>query len=94
MVTLFARHAVREYAAWKRTYDALGQVRKDMGVTGAAVYRDANEPNMITITHQFADLNAATAFAHSDELKTAMMNAGVSGPPEIWFCQDIESTAY
>jgi hypothetical protein len=94
MVTMFVKHPVREYGAWKRTYDALASVRKNMGVTGAAVYRDASEPNLIVVTHQFSDLDAASKFAHSDELRTAMMNAGVSGPPEIWYCQDVESTAY
>ena len=67
---------------------------KEGGVTGASVHRDADDPNVITITHQFNDLNAATAFAGSEDLKSAMMKAGVAGPPDIWFTEDVEQTSY
>jgi quinol monooxygenase YgiN len=92
--TLFVRHAVSNYENWKRVYDEFGSVRQEKGVTGASVHRDANDPNLITITHQFKDLNAATVFADSEDLKSAMMKAGVAGPPDIWFTQDVEQTAY
>ncbi len=94
MVTLFVRHKVHDFDQWKKAYDGLGPVRKEMGVTGAAVWRDAQDPNLITATHQFRDLNTATSFAHSGELRSAMEKAGVAGAPEIWFCQDVETTAF
>jgi len=40
---------------------------------------------MVTVTHDFATLDAAKALAASDELKQAMVKAGVVGAPEIWF---------
>lgn len=92
--TMFVRHRVNNYEDWKRVYDDFGSVRKEKGVTGASVHRDANDPNAITITHQFKDMNAATAFANSEDLKSAMANAGVAGPPDIWFSEDIERTSY
>jgi hypothetical protein len=52
------------------------------------------DATLTTVTHQFKDLDTAAAFAHSDELKSAMAKAGVSGPPEIWFTQDVETTPY
>jgi quinol monooxygenase YgiN len=94
MATMFVRHTVNDYGNWKRVYDQLASVRKERGVTGASVHRDPKDPNTIIVTHQFKDMNAATAFANSEELKSAMANAGVSGPPEIWFGEDIERTAY
>jgi hypothetical protein len=39
-------------------------------------------------------LSQAQAFANSEELKSTMEKAGVSGPPEIWFTEDVESTPY
>lgn len=92
--TLFAKHKVDDYGNWKRVYDDLAAIRKEKGVTGASVHRDANEPDVITVTHRFNDLNAATAFADSEELRTAMANAGVQGPPDIWFTEDVEETSY
>ena len=94
MATMFVRHKVNDYGNWKGIYDEFASVRKEKGVTGASVHRDANDSNTIIVTHQFKDLNAATAFANSEELKTAMANAGVAGPPEIWFSEDIEQTPY
>lgn len=94
MVTMFVKHTVNDYNNWKRVYDEFAPMRQEKGVTGASVYRDANDPSRITVAHQFNDLNAATAFAGSAELKSAMQNAGVAGAPDIWFTEDIEQTPY
>lgn len=90
MVTMFAKHKVNNFDAWKRAYDEFAPVRKEMGVTGASVHRDASDSNVVTITHTFNNLDSATAFAGSDDLKSAMMEAGVAGPPDIWFTVDVE----
>ncbi len=92
--TMFVKHKVRDYRTWKPSYDGLGSVRKQKGVTAASVHRDAKDPNTIIVMHQFKDLDAATGFASSEELKSAMAKAGVTGPPEIWFSEDIEHTSY
>jgi quinol monooxygenase YgiN len=94
MATLFVRHKVGDYAKWKRVYDGFAPVRKENGVKGASVHRDANDPSLIIVTHQFQDVNAARAFANSEDLKSAMQNAGVIGAPEMWFSEDIERTSY
>ena len=93
MATLIVRHTVKDYNAWKRVYDEFTPTRTKMGVTGAAVYRDASDPNTLIVTHQFKDLKAAKAFADSEELKSAMANAGVAGAPQIWFTEEIEKTS-
>lgn len=94
MATLFVKHNVKDYGNWKRVYDDLGPVRKQNGVTGASVYRDPKNPNTLIITHRFNDMKSAQAFAGSDELKTALGNAGVTGVPEMWFGDEIESTSF
>ena len=94
MVTFFAKHKVKDYSNWKTVYDGLATTRKNMGVTGASVSRDPQDPNVLTVTHQFNDLSAAAAFAHSDDLKTAMGKAGVDGMPELWIAEQIEQTAF
>jgi quinol monooxygenase YgiN len=91
---MFVRHTVSDYDAWKRVYDEFAPVRKEKGVTGASVHRDPEDANTLIITHQFADMDAARAFAGSEELKSAMANSGVTGPPEIWFGTDVERTPY
>jgi hypothetical protein len=39
------------------------------------------------VTHEFASLQAAQAFAGSAELKAAMHDAGVVGAPTVWFAE-------
>lgn len=85
MTTMFVRHNVTDFAKWRKAYNDLGPTQKRMGVTAEAVYRAADNPNDVTVTHDFASIEAAQAFAASNELRTAMQDAGVAGAPTIWF---------
>jgi Zn-dependent oligopeptidase len=89
MATMFIRHAVSDYKAWRKIYDDFAPLQKAKGVTGQAVYQLADNPNDITVTHDFATVEAAQAFVKSDELKKTMQNAGVIGAPEIWFTNKV-----
>ena len=94
MTTMFVRHTVNDYGSWKRIYDEVAPLRKQKGVTAASVHRDANDPDTVFITHQFANMEAAKAFASSEELKSALAKAGVKGSPQFWFTEDVEHTAH
>lgn len=85
MTTLFVRHTVTDYAAWRRIFDSFAATQKALGVTDKAVYQAADNANDITVTHDFATLESAKAFAGSPELKAAMNDAGVTSAPTIWF---------
>ena len=89
MTTMFIRHTVTNYKAWREVYDDFAPVQKAKGVTAQAVYQAADSPNDITVTHDFATVEAAHAFANSEELKSAMQNAGVVGAPTIWFTNKV-----
>ena len=52
---------------------------------GQAVYTSIDNPNDVTVTHDFSSADKARAFASSPDLKTAMERAGVKGAPQIWF---------
>jgi hypothetical protein len=88
MTKMFVRHQVNDYGVWRKAYDDFGAKRNQLGVTGAAVFRAADDANDITVTHDFESLEAAQAFAGSDELRSAMDQAGVAGPPTIWFANE------
>lgn len=85
MTTLFVRHLVADYATWRQVYDTFGPVQERFSVKAQAVYRAADNPNDVTITHEFPALEAAQQFAASDELRKAMTSAGIVGEPTIWF---------
>ncbi len=94
MVTMFIRHKVSKFDSWKKVYDEVGTLRKQMGVTAASVHCDGLDPNMVVVIHQFKDMKSATNFANSEELKAGMGRAGVIGQPEFWFTEDVEHTAH
>jgi hypothetical protein len=87
MTTLFVRHQAADYAAWRRVYDAFQPTAKTLGVQTDAVFQAVDNPNDITVTHDFATLASAQAFAGSAELRAAMHDAGVVGAPTIWFAE-------
>jgi quinol monooxygenase YgiN len=84
-VRLFVRHEVNDYAVWRKAYDGFDADRRAAGVTGAAVYRSIDNPNDVTVWHEFASADKAKAFAASEKLKNVMKDAGVKGAPQIWF---------
>lgn len=87
MTTVFVRHQAADYSAWRRVYDAFQEQAKTLGVQSDAVYQGQDNPNEITVTHDFATPEAAQAFVASAELRAAMHDAGVVGAPTIWFAQ-------
>lgn len=56
-----------------------------MGVMGHEVFNSADNPNDVTVWHDFETLQAARDFAESPRLREVMSAAGVAGEPTIWF---------
>ncbi len=90
MASMFVRHKVADYVNCKREYDAFN--KKVHSVTAASIYRDADDPSTVIVTHTFKDVGAAKKFTNSDDLRSTIERAGVQGPPEIWYGEDIEHT--
>lgn len=84
MIRLFVHHRVADFSDWKQAYDAFDNDRVAMGVVGHSVYRSPEDPNDVTVTHDFASSDAARAFVASDRLREAMTAAGVLGEPTMW----------
>jgi hypothetical protein len=85
MTTMFVRHQVADYGKWRKVYDNFGPTQQRLGVKAQAIYQAADNPNDITVTHDFAALETAQQFAASDDLHRAMSEAGIVGKPTIWF---------
>jgi len=85
MVRMFIRHVVGDYRVWRRAYNAFDKERRGMGVVGHAVYRTVATPAEVTVSHDFASVSRAKAFAGSLRLREVMKDAGVKGKPSIWF---------
>jgi hypothetical protein len=85
MTTMFVRHQVSDFAQWKQEYEGFDATRRELGVKADAVYQASDDPNDVTVTHEFASLPDAKAFVESAALREAMQRAGVAGEPTIWF---------
>lgn len=85
MVRIFVRHTVADYGRWKQEYDSFGEERGPLGVQGDAVFQSVDDPNDVTLWHDFDSFDQAQAFVSSEALLQAMGRAGVEGEPEIWF---------
>jgi hypothetical protein len=79
------RHEVRDYAAWKRGFDAHADARARAGILGHAVNRSVQKPNVVVIYLQAESLDPLRAFASSPDVKQVMQAAGVIGAPDITF---------
>jgi hypothetical protein len=88
MVRLFIRHNVDDYDAWRKTYYEFDAQRGPMGVRGDAVFWSLDDPNDITVWHDFDSDDAARAVASSQELRDGTQRAGVQGEPQIWFVSE------
>jgi hypothetical protein len=83
-VRMFVRHRVTDYPAWREAYDAFDAGRSGLGVVDHAAYQAVEDPNDVTVWHDFSTRAAAESFASSPQLREAMQRAGVNGQPDIW----------
>ena len=81
--TLFVRHQVNDYAAWRAVYETVEPLRQEYGCTDAEVHVAPSDHNDVFIIHRFPTTEQAAGFARSDGLREAMGRAGVAGPPRI-----------
>ena len=83
MIRMFVRHPVTDFSVWKKAYDDFDQERRGMGVIGDSVFQAADDPNDVTLWHDFETLDAAQAFMASERLREVMSGAGVAGAPRV-----------
>ncbi|MGD8403095.1 MAG: hypothetical protein PVJ21_05505 [Anaerolineales bacterium] len=85
MAKLLVHHKVQDYSAWRKVFDEDNQRREEYGSTGVQVLKSASDPNDLTVIMDYPSVDAAKAFATSDDLKEKMKGAGVISQPEMTF---------
>jgi hypothetical protein len=88
MSTVFIRHTVADFDAWKPGFDEHGGTRREHGLTDAGVYRDVDDANSVTILFNTDDADRAREFLSSDDLRETMSRFGVVSQPEVWIAND------
>jgi hypothetical protein len=73
-------------------YDQFYGERVAMGVMGDAAFQLVDDPNDVTVWHDFETPEVARAFVSSDALRNVMQRAGVQGEPQIWFTTELAAS--
>jgi heme-degrading monooxygenase HmoA len=89
MASMLFQHKVKDFAEWKKTFDSHAGLRASNGELSAHVFRDANDPNSVTVINKWNSLENAQKFSHSSEPKTAMETAGVVSAPSVFFLNEV-----
>jgi len=84
-VTILVRHEVRDFDNWKAVFDSAVAMRQAGGEIAAQVFRDIDNPNIVTIINTWDSLENAQAFLGNPDLRNAMEQGGVIGEPHMHF---------
>jgi hypothetical protein len=76
-------HEVKDFATWKKGYNADKGNRDKAGFSERFLARDAEKPNVVTIVFEAPNAAAGRAFATNPMLKEVMTKAGVISAPSI-----------
>jgi hypothetical protein len=88
-------HRVADFDTWKVVFDEHEPARRAAGILGHHLNRGEDDPNLISVYLAVSDLDAAKAFASSDDLKSVMQRGGVTAPPEVtWMAPVRESVVW
>jgi quinol monooxygenase YgiN len=91
MAGMLVQHHVKDFAAWKKVYDSVKGLRTSNGELSDQIYRDASDPNKLTLVFKWNSIANAQKWANSPELKAAMEKAGVDGAPAVSFLNEAQA---
>jgi hypothetical protein len=76
---------VKDFNAWRTSYNGNEKGRASAGITNGRVFRGADDQNEVIVLQDVADVAKARTWFASDDLKSAMQKSGVIGSPCIRF---------
>jgi hypothetical protein len=76
---------VKDFNAWRTSYNGHEKERTTAGITNAKVFRSADDPNDVLILQDVADVSKARTWLGSNEMKSVLEKSGVIGSPSIRF---------
>ena len=85
-------HEVADVDAWKASFDEHEAKRLENGIHFVGMGIDGENNNLVYLMFAIDDVDKAKAFTESEDLKTAMENAGVTGEPTMtWLTETGDS---
>ncbi|MEA3358725.1 MAG: cyclase [Thermodesulfobacteriota bacterium] len=92
MVThLHAGFKVEAYERWKEGYDASIEQRKASGEVSFQVFRNVDDPNIVTVLSVQESAEKVQAFMDSADLKARMKAAGITEIGQMLIMGEMDS---
>jgi hypothetical protein len=85
MSQVLIKHKVNDYAVWKDVFDNFADFRKSSGEKSYRILYQHDDPNDLMLLFDWDTQENAETFLASNELKSAMREAGVAEAPKIEF---------
>jgi hypothetical protein len=83
MPTLAAQLTIGDYAKWRPVFDKHKPLRDKAGLTKVRVYSDADNLTELVVWSETSDVAKAREALNGPEIRSAMQEGGVVGPPRI-----------
>jgi erythromycin esterase-like protein len=83
MPTLAVQLTIGDYAKWRPVFDKHRPLRDKAGFTNVHIYRNADDAREVIIWGETSDVAKAREALAGQEIKDAMKEAGVVGPPKV-----------
>ena len=83
MAVYVVDHKVEDYEEWRKVYDAFQATAVEAGVKDQYVLTSMHDPNHVVVIGE-GSIDDVQKFLSSDQLRSAMGEAGVSGEPSIF----------
>ena len=83
-------HKVKDWDAWKKSFDSHKQTRSDNGLADRAIGHSVGDNHSVSVVFAITDQAKADAFMKSQDLKDKMKEAGVEGPPDIFYYKVVQ----
>lgn len=90
MPYVLVRITFEDYTKWKAVFDDSATLRETYSSKGVRVFRSVDKSNEVVILGEYEDLERARQLFQSQEFREATKRAGVSGPPEVSFLDEVD----
>jgi hypothetical protein len=83
--SLTVHFKVKDFNAWRTSYNGHEKNRVSAGITNGRVFRSADDQNDVVVLQDVADVAKARAWLGSDDLKAELQKSDVAGSPNVRF---------
>jgi quinol monooxygenase YgiN len=89
MAHTLTRLKIGDFQQWLDVFNSNSGMRAQFGAQGGHAFVNADDPGEVLILMAWQDDAHARAFTTSPELRAAMQNAGIQGPPQITYLEEV-----